>query len=152
MILHDVSSREGLCLICHGEQATDQLKFPDNHIGLTADECLSCHEAAEDRVIITWGELGESGQRTFLSNCAPCHGDDGSGGSEAPANIGPELAAFTTAQRLFNFISANAPMDLPGGLSELKYQQILAFMLIESNLIQSEAVFDEGNLANISLK
>lgn len=151
MILHDVSGREGLCLICHGEQSAEQLRFPDDHIGRTADECLICHEAAGDRVTITWGELAESGQRAFLSNCASCHGDDGQGGGEAPANIGPNLRGFITAQRLFNFISSQMPWDGPGSLSKLRYQQILAFMLTESNLIQPEAVFDEGNLANIIL-
>jgi hypothetical protein len=152
MILHDVSGREGLCLICHGEQSAEQLRFPDNHIGRTVDECLICHESATDIVTTTWSELAESGARTFRSNCAPCHGDDGSGGGEAPPNIGPDLGAFITAQRLFNFISVNAPMDLPGGLSKLKYQQILAFMLIESGFVLPEAIFNENDLLNVVLE
>jgi len=163
MILHDVSGREGLCLICHGEQGAEDIRFPEDHIGRTADECLNCHEAAMDGITttppstttttatITWGELAISAARTFSSNCAPCHGDNGEGGGEAPANIGPTLRSFITAQRLFNFISTAAPMDLPGCLSKLRYQQILAFMLIESNFIQPEAIFDEGNLANVLL-
>jgi cytochrome c553 len=166
VILHDVAGRIGLCLICHGEQGTEDIRFPDTHIGRTADMCLICHEAATGGLtstpspkptttttaVITWGDLATHGARSFAANCAPCHGDEGQGGGEAPQNIGPSLRSFVTAQRFFNFISEAAPMDLPGGLSKLKYQQIMAFMLIESDLVQPEAIFDEGNLTNVSLK
>ena len=53
MILHDVSGREGLCLICHGEQGAEDIRFPEDPIGRTADECLNCHEAAMDGVTTT---------------------------------------------------------------------------------------------------
>ncbi|UCE97847.1 MAG: hypothetical protein JSV74_00490 [Dehalococcoidia bacterium] len=164
MIPHDIAGREGLCLICHGEQVAEPLRFPDDHIGRAADDCLLCHKTQEDGVVTqtptptptailpTWGELASQGERAFISLCGACHGDDGSGGSEAPPNIGPNLKSFLSAQRLFNFISEFAPMDGPGSLSKLKYQQILAYMITESGLVQSEAAFDEDDLTNVKLQ
>jgi hypothetical protein len=163
MIPHDIAGREGLCLICHGEQVAEPLRFPDNHIGRAADDCLLCHKTQEDGVVTqtptptptavlpTWGETANRGEGAFISLCGSCHGDDGSGGGEAPPIIGPNLRSFLSAQRLFNFLSEFAPMDGPGSLSELKYQQILAYMLIESGLVQPEAAFDEDNLVNVKL-
>ena len=52
-ILHDISGRESLCLFCHGEQAAEPLRFPDDHIGRNVDECLSCHEPAVAITTIT---------------------------------------------------------------------------------------------------
>jgi hypothetical protein len=98
----------------------------------------------------TWGELSGSGQLMFMYDCSGCHGVDGQGGA-APANIGSSLRLFETAQRLFNYISISAPCSLPGSLSNLRSLQILAFMLVESNFIQPEGVFDENNLANVPL-
>ncbi|MFC1866428.1 cytochrome c peroxidase [Chloroflexota bacterium] len=98
----------------------------------------------------TWGELAVMGQRVFLSICAVCHGDEGQGG-DGPQNIGPVLRAYSTAKRLFGFISTAAPMDGPSSLSDNKYQQLLAFMLVESNLVQPGLIFDKNNLADVLL-
>jgi len=101
-------------------------------------------------LITTWGALAVSGRGAFLGICSGCHGQDGKGGA-APAIMGISLKFFETAQRLFDYISISAPCSLPGSLSNLRSLQILAFMLVESNFIQSEEVFGENNLANVFL-
>ncbi|MCK5600364.1 hypothetical protein KAR91_00740 [Candidatus Pacearchaeota archaeon] len=98
----------------------------------------------------TWDELAISGSQSFSINCAVCHGPEGAGGF-GPAIIGPSLKSFETAQRLFSFISSWMPQSSPGSLPGSTYLQILAFMLIESEFVQPEDVFDSDNLANVIL-
>jgi hypothetical protein len=43
------------------------------------------------------------------------------------------------------------PQDKPGSLSNLQYLQALAYLLVESNFVQPETIFDESNLANVLL-
>ena len=96
----------------------------------------------------TWGELAQRGRGSFVNECGSCHGEDGQGGS-APQIIGQNLTSYTTAQALFNFISREMPQDAPGTLPEELYLRILAYMLIESGLIQPEAILDRDNLVNV---
>jgi len=99
---------------------------------------------------MTWGELAVSGSRSFSVNCAVCHGPEGAGGF-GPAIIGPSLKSFETAKRLLSFISSWMPQSAPGSLPGSTYQQILAFMLVESEFVQPEDVYDGGNLGNVIL-
>jgi len=99
----------------------------------------------------TWGELAKKGKGDFTI-CADCHGPEGEGGGNAPQIIGNKtLYYFETAQRLFDFISNNMPQDAPGQLSDSTYLRILAFLLIEDDFVQSEDIFDAGNLDNVTL-
>jgi hypothetical protein len=44
------------------------------------------------------------------------------------------------------------PQSAPGSLSSSTYQQILAFMLIQSGFLEPEAIFDENDLVNVTLE
>ena len=95
----------------------------------------------------TWGEVA---RRSAFDICADCHGAEGEG-DYGPAIIGTALKSYGTAQRLFDYISTEMPQDRPGRLSGSTYLQILAYILIESGFIQSEDIFDAGNLADVPL-
>jgi len=99
----------------------------------------------------TWGEIANKGKGDFMI-CGDCHGTQGEGGGNAPQIIGNRiLKYFETAQTLFDFISTNMPQDAPGQLGESSYLRILAFLLVENDLVQSDDIFDAGNLANVTL-
>lgn len=100
---------------------------------------------------VTWGELASRGERTFLSICAPCHGDDGQG-DIGPSIIGSSIRSYQTAFRLLAFISTNMPQDGPGSLSTGTYQRILAYILTESGFVQPDTIFNENELNNIPLE
>jgi hypothetical protein len=171
-ILHEVVGREGFCLLCHGEQAAPQNRFPDSHIGRSVDICLSCHKIKPQVITTTpptttntlppittfppptetWGEVAKDGQALFINNCSFCHGPKGQGGGEAPQNIGPNLRYFKTAQILLNFISRSAPMDSPGSLSARVYPQIMAFMLVEAGFVPEDLLFDMNDLSNVLIE
>jgi hypothetical protein len=94
----------------------------------------------------TWGELAMKGKNYFIL-CAGCHGKEGRVGSNVPSIIGATLK-LGSALRLFDYISINIPQDSPGLLSKSTYLQILAFILIESDFVQSKDRFDLNDLAD----
>ncbi len=98
----------------------------------------------------TWGELAARGGGIFATICAVCHGSDGQGDTGPPI-LGPSVRTYGTAQVLFDFISENMPRDDPGSLSEVRYFQVLAYLLVESGIVEPETVFDGSNLANVLL-
>lgn len=104
----------------------------------------------------TWSELASRGAVPFSINCAPCHGPDGQGGlMGTPAIIlggRTTLTRYGTAWKLLAYISSWMPKSAPGSLSSSTYQQILAFMLIQSGFLEPEAIFDENDLVNVILE
>ena len=98
----------------------------------------------------TWGELVGAGSGVF-GICASCHGEDGLG-DFGPAIIGSSLGKFDSAQELFDFISESMPQDAPGSLTDREYLQVLAYLLVTSNFVQPEVVFDESNLDAIPIR
>jgi mono/diheme cytochrome c family protein len=101
----------------------------------------------------TAGQLAGPGQSVYTSSCAKCHGATGQGGS-APAltGQGASLGKYNTAQALLNFMSAAMPLDAPGSLTRQQYIELLSFILVQDGYMQSNAIFDEGKLASITLK
>lgn len=88
----------------------------------------------------------------FTTSCAACHGASGEGGA-APALVGEnaDLAKYETAQGLLEFISTNMPADAPGSLPMEQYQQVLAFALLQNNLVTDDETFNPDQLSDISL-
>ena len=101
----------------------------------------------------TVGQLAAAGQTVFAASCAKCHGAQGQGVT-APAIIGANahLDKYGTAQTLLSFISSSMPLDAPGSLAQQQYRQLLSFLLINNNYMQSSASFDPNQLGNIQLK
>jgi hypothetical protein len=61
------------------------------------------------------------------------------------------MRGWGTAQRLFDFISVNMPADAPGSLSPTKALRVTIYLLVESNLIQSDELIDESKLDDVNL-
>jgi hypothetical protein len=61
------------------------------------------------------------------------------------------MSGWGTAQILFDFISANMPLNAPGSFSPQEYLEITIFLLVESNIIQPDELIDESNLDNVNL-
>ena len=97
----------------------------------------------------TWGGLVTSGAQYFSSKCAVCHGLEGAGGP-AKAIIGPSLKSFETAQGLLDNIQTTMPpnaVSLPGQW----YLNILSYMLVGSEFVHPEDIFNSDDLANVFL-
>lgn len=68
-------------------------------------------------------DLGE-GATVFASNCAGCHGSDGSGGV-GPALVGEDvLAGFVDSQSVARFVSVGVPGRMPGFETRLTPEEI----------------------------
>lgn len=98
-------------------------------------------------------QMAEAGNTVFASRCARCHGDS-SQGLRAPAVIGAnaQLAKYNTAQGLLGFVSTAMPMNAPGSLSPLEYQQVLAFLLVQNNFTTAGTQFDVNQLGSVPLQ
>ena len=74
----------------------------------------------------------DAGRKSYLSNCASCHGDD-LAGKGAPALAGKEFAASQigqlTAAQLYTYIREAMPYGQGSSLTEETYVNILAFIL-----------------------
>lgn len=88
--------------------------------------------------------------RFVFTICTTCHGEDGLG-DWAPEIIGPRLRIFGNAQVLYDSIRFGMPVTDPGSLSDLQYLRVLAYLLVTSNFVQPEVIFDANNLAAIPI-
>jgi polar amino acid transport system substrate-binding protein len=98
-------------------------------------------------------QLAGQGQAVFSANCARCHGDKGQG-SNGPLLIGAgsRLAAYDTAQGLYDFVRANMPKSSPGNLKQEEYLQVMSFLLVQNGLIAPATPVDLSGLGKLSLK
>lgn len=94
----------------------------------------------------------DRGKAVFADHCARCHGMSGQGG-DAPRLIGTPngLGRFQTAQRLFEFISAEMPPDDRGSLKPEEIWDVLAFILDGNQLLPADTILGPDNAANIRL-
>jgi mono/diheme cytochrome c family protein len=69
------------------------------------------------------------GRKTFLANCAYCHGVD-LGGLNGPALAGPDTkVSWGTGGGLWGYTTAQMPVGNAGGLSKNDYLNIVAYIL-----------------------
>jgi mono/diheme cytochrome c family protein len=101
----------------------------------------------------TAGGLADSGRGVYSSQCAGCHGASGRGGT-GPTLIGSgqALAKYNTAQGLLSFISSSMPASNPGSLSSQQYLAVMAYLLVQNNLVSSGQSLEVAGLVNISLR
>jgi cytochrome c len=101
----------------------------------------------------TFGQYSNSGRAIFVNKCSSCHGANGEGVT-APTLIGSgsNLGKYNTAQGLFDFMRTLMPFNAPGSLPNQDYQNLLAYLLVQNNLVTTPTAFDPGQLANIQLK
>lgn len=94
----------------------------------------------------------DRGKAVFANHCAKCHGASGQGG-DGPRLIGTPngLAGYQTAQRLFEYTSAEMPLDTPGSLKSEEVWDVLAFILDSNRLLPPDTVLGPDNAANIRL-
>jgi mono/diheme cytochrome c family protein len=72
------------------------------------------------------------GQTAYREECAKCHGENLTGGEEAPALVGHEFLNKwdgKTAGDLFEITRKTMPSDDPGGLSRRQYADLIAYIL-----------------------
>lgn len=76
----------------------------------------------------------EAGRTAFISYCASCHGFELQG-MGAPPLKGPDfLAAWGTAQGLYQFMSVAMPASSPGMLDSATYTDLLAFLMSRNGI------------------
>ena len=107
--------------------------------------------AAPDALVAATEQV-DRGKAVFANHCAKCHGASGQGG-DGPRLIGTPngLAGYQTAQKLFEFTSAEMPFDNPGSLKPEEIWDVLAFILDGNRLLPPDAILGPDNAANIRL-
>jgi hypothetical protein len=79
-----------------------------------------------------------------------CHNEWTEGGKESFSAV--TISYFGNAERLYNFSSNFMHGGDPASpLSDLEYLQVIAFILLEHNIIQPEDILGESNLASVIL-
>jgi hypothetical protein len=61
------------------------------------------------------------------------------------------LGKYSTAQALFDFVSKNMPLGKGGSLSNQACIQVIAFLLVQNQIIQPLAKLDTNSLDTIKL-
>ena len=76
------------------------------------------------------------GQKIYADSCAGCHGDDLSGGGQAPALAGKDFNADWSdlaMSDLFDRTNGTMPGDKPGTLTPAQTADAIAFLLQKGN-------------------
>ena len=76
------------------------------------------------------------GETIYKESCASCHGDDLSGGGQAPALAGKDFNVDWTdlaVSDLFERTHGTMPADKPGTLTPVQTADVLAFLLQKGN-------------------
>jgi mono/diheme cytochrome c family protein len=84
--------------------------------------------AASDGVTFTAPQAA-FGAKTYLQNCAKCHGANLAGVS-GPALVGKTSGiAQQSVVEVYEYVSQQMPMTAPGSLSKAQYVDLLAYLL-----------------------
>lgn len=88
-----------------------------------------------------------AGQEVWDAECAECHVQGG---------IGPELnaatiSAFGNAQALYDYTSANMPLDAPGSLSEQQYWDVTAHVLQQAGQLPADTVLGPDTASGVTI-
>jgi mono/diheme cytochrome c family protein len=94
------------------------------------------------------------GQKIYGDSCASCHGDDLSGGGQAPALAGKDFNVDWTdlaVSDLFERTHGTMPADKPGTLTPAQTVDVIAFLLQKGNFPvgQTELPADAAALKEI---
>jgi mono/diheme cytochrome c family protein len=94
------------------------------------------------------------GQQIYADSCVSCHGDDLSGGGQAPALAGKDFNVDWTdlaMSDLFDRTNGTMPGDKPGTLTPAQTADVLAFLLQKGNFPagQTELAADSAALKEI---
>jgi mono/diheme cytochrome c family protein len=94
------------------------------------------------------------GQKVYADSCSSCHGDDLSGGGQAPALTGKDFNVDWTdlaMSDLFDRTNGTMPADKPGTLTPAQTVDVLAFLLQKGNFPvgQTELATDSAALKGI---
>ena len=94
------------------------------------------------------------GQKIYTDSCASCHGDDLSGGGQAPALAGKDFNVDWTdlaVSDLFERTHGTMPADKPGTLTPAQTSDVIAFLLQKGNFPagQTELPADTAALKEI---
>ena len=94
------------------------------------------------------------GQKIYADSCASCHGDDLSGGGQAPALAGKDFNVDWTdlsVSDLFERTHGTMPADKPGTLTPAQTADVIAFLLQKGNFPagQTELPADAAALKEI---
>jgi mono/diheme cytochrome c family protein len=76
------------------------------------------------------------GQKIYADSCASCHGDDLSGGGQAPALAGKDFNVDWTdlaVSDLYERTHGTMPADKPGTLTPAQTADVIAFLLQKGN-------------------
>ncbi len=61
------------------------------------------------------------------------------------------LGKYSTAQALLDFVSKNMPLGKGGSISSQAYIQVIAFLLVQNQIVQPSAKLDVNSLDSIKL-
>lgn len=95
----------------------------------------------------------QSGAQLYQQHCALCHGASGRDATVFPRPIwgpGHDIAKFSTAKGLFEYMQLLMPFDNPAKIDDEAKTAIVAYMLVRNgNLKSAESLPKGGNLAAI---
>jgi hypothetical protein len=62
------------------------------------------------------------------------------------------MQAFPDAQQIFNYASQNMPKGAAGSLQREQYFQIVAWALVDQEIVSADTVLDINQLASVATK
>ena len=108
----------------------------------------------------TFKQLANAGQTIYLDACAVCHGNNGQPadkytvllwGKGATLGTYYGITLFTDAQEMLDYMSKTMPLAASGSLSKQQYIDLLAYILVQADIVSPSTIFDESKLNSISI-
>ena len=102
--------------------------------------------------------LADAGHTVYTDKCAVCHGNNGQPSNKftvllwgTGATLGNYhgIPLFSDAQEMLTYMSKTMPLNASGNLTELQYVNVLAYILVQADMVSPSTVFDERTLSSI---
>ena len=82
------------------------------------------------------------GEELYREHCYACHELEGAIGVELSARV---LASYDFAGLLYDYVDLAMPYNEPGSLAPAQYWDIVAYLLIDRELVRLEAPLSAGS-------
>ena len=122
--------------------------------------CTSVSTPAPTPTGQTFQTLADAGRPVYVSSCAVCHGNNGQPANKYTVLLWGKgstlgtyhgIVLFTDAQEMLDYMSKTMPLAASGSLSNQQYLELLAYILVQANIVSPSTVFDESKLSSISI-
>ena len=120
----------------------------------------ACGSSASAPAGQTFKTLADAGAQVYSDACGVCHGNNGQPADKYTVLLWSEgstlgsyhgITFFTDARGMLDYMTKEMPLQTPGSLTNRQYTELLAYILVQADIVSPSTAFDANNLSSISI-